>query len=178
LSSDPDALAACDRLILPGVGAFGEAMARLRDRGLVESLGELVFDRGLPLLGICLGMQLLGSSSDEHGVHEGLGWIPGRVVAFERLPTLRYPHMGWNRVEVVRTHPLLGAIVGDHRTFYFVHGHHMVPDASEDVVATSCHGQQFAAVLVRGNVAGVQFHPEKSQDNGLQLINNFLEWRP
>ena len=180
VSSDPEVLGSCERLILPGVGAFGAAMARLREHQLIEFLHDTVVHERKPLLGVCLGMQLLAESSEEHGEHEGLGWIPGRVRRFTSdESTLRVPHMGWNAVEATRPHPLLdGFDPNREHNFYFVHSYHFDPAVDEDLVASASHGARFAAMVVRDNVAGVQFHPEKSQDNGLQFLQNFLEWTP
>ncbi len=157
--------------MLPGVGAFAQCIGQLREKsGIEAALNEAVNGRGVPFLGICVGMQLLASEGHEHGVHKGLGWLPGKV---ERLtpsdPTLKIPHMGWNRVEAVN-----GAEVpsGD---AYFVHSYAFTPEDAADVQAVSDHGGRFAAIVKRGHITGVQFHPEKSQAYGLAFLSNWLK---
>jgi glutamine amidotransferase len=169
LTGDPDALRAARALVLPGDGAFGAAMEELRRRGLV-SVVEDAARSGKPLLGICIGMQLLFERSEEHGSHRGLGLIPGSVRRF--APDLTVPHMGWNRLARRRPHPLLEGIEeGAH--VYFVHSYHC--GAPRDfVLATSDYGGEFPAVVARGSTLGVQFHPEKSQAVGLRMIGNFV----
>ena len=179
VTSDPDAVARADRIVLPGVGAFAACMAHLRERdGLVEAMTEAVKDRGAPFLGVCVGMQLLATRGLEFGETPGLGWIEGDVVRMEPAnPALKVPHMGWNALEVARGHPLLeGEPQGAH--MYFTHSFALKPADPDDVVAFADHGGVFVAAVARGNVAGVQFHPEKSQAAGLKLLSNFLEWRP
>jgi glutamine amidotransferase len=168
LSGDPKVLAAADALVLPGDGAFGATMAEIRSRGLDEVLKKAV-EAGTPLFGICIGMQVLFEESEEHGRHQGLGLLPGRVRRFEG--PLPVPHMGWNQLSF-RPHPLFtGLSQGSH--VYFVHSYYC--DAPEDVVlATSDYGRDFAAVVGRANVLGVQFHPEKSQSIGLRMVSNFV----
>jgi glutamine amidotransferase len=168
LTSEPAALRRADALVLPGDGAFGAAVGELRARGL-EGLVREAAAAGRWLLGICVGMQLLFEESDEHGRHRGLGLLSGGV---RRLaPGLPVPHMGWNRLRPARPHPLLDGIEPG-RHVYFVHSHacHASP---EDVVATTDYGRDLAAIVARGNVLGMQFHPEKSQAAGLRLIANF-----
>lgn len=179
VTSDPGAVARADRVVLPGVGAFAACMAALADRdGLVEAMTEAVQGRGSPFLGVCVGMQLLATRGLEFGETPGLGWIEGDVVRMEPAnPALKVPHMGWNALEVVRGHPLLeGEPQGAH--MYFTHSFALKPADRDDVVARADHGGLFVAAVARGNVAGVQFHPEKSQASGLRLLANFLEWRP
>jgi len=166
LSADPAEIAAAERLILPGVGAARPAMALLRERGLVEVIRRLT----QPLLGICLGMQLLFDSSEEGDV-ECLGLIPGRVRALRPSPGIRVPHMGWNGLEKSGDDALLAGIADGARA-YFVHGY-AVP-ANDFTLATSTHGDAFAAVVRRGNFHGAQFHPERSSDVGARLLSNFL----
>jgi len=179
LTDDPTVLRSADALVLPGDGAFGATMDEVRRRGLVPLLREAA-ERGRPLLGICIGMQLLFEQSEEHGHHEGLGLLPGRVRRLEgELPV---PHMGWNELHRPsgsarhprRDHPLLdGVAEGAH--VYFVHSYFC--DAAADVVlATTDYGTVFPAVVGRGSVLGVQFHPEKSQAVGLRMIANFVRW--
>jgi glutamine amidotransferase len=169
LTGDPEALRRADALVLPGDGAFGATMAEIERRGLVPVLGEAA-ESGKPLLGICIGMQVLFEESDEHGRHAGLGFLPGRV---RRLKgDLPVPHMGWNRLRRRRAHPILEG-VPDGAHVYFVHSYYC--DAPDDVViATSDYGHDFAAIVGRGNVLGVQFHPEKSQEVGLRMVAAFV----
>jgi glutamine amidotransferase len=179
VTADPDVIATAERLILPGVGAFGDAMGNLRTRGLVEVLSREVLEKKKPFLGVCLGMQLLARSSSEHGKHEGLGWFDADVVRFD-LPHkgLKVPHMGWNDVATRKAHPLLRGLREDQFVFYFVHSFHVVCRDSDDVVADCEYGHPFAAAIARDNIFATQFHPEKSQDNGLQILRNFSEWAP
>ena len=170
LSGDPAVLRQADTLVLPGDGAFGAAMEELRRRALLPVLHECV-ERGRTLLGICVGMQLLFEHSEEHGSHQGLGLLPGRVRRFKN-GDLPVPHMGWNRLRRRQPHPLLEGLE-DGAYVYFVHSYFC--EASKDVViATSDYGLDFAAIVGRGNVIGVQFHPEKSQAVGLRMIENFV----
>jgi glutamine amidotransferase len=169
LTGEPSVLRRADALVLPGDGAFGATMAEIDRRGLVPLLREAVA-AGTPLLGICIGMQVLFEESEEHGRHQGLGLLPGRVRRFDE--SLTVPHMGWNTLRARRPHPLLeGLADGSH--VYFVHSYYC--EAAEDVViATSDYGQDFAAIVGRGPVLGLQFHPEKSQDVGQRLVANFV----
>ena len=179
VTSDPDTVARADRIVLPGVGAFAACMAHLRERdGLVEAMTQAVKDRGAPFLGVCVGMQLLATRGLEFGETPGLDWIEGDVVRMEPAnPALKVPHMGWNALELARAHPLFeGEPVGAH--MYFTHSFALKPANPGDVVASADHGGLFVAAVARDNVAGVQFHPEKSQGAGLKLLANFLEWRP
>jgi len=169
LTGDAAALRRADALVLPGDGAFGATMAEVERRGLVPVLRAAV-EAGKPLLGICVGMQLLFEESEEHGRHAGLGFLPGRVRRFEG--DLPVPHMGWNRVRARRVHPFLDG-VPDGAHVYFVHSYYC--DAPDDVViATSDYGRDFAAIVGRGNILGVQFHPEKSQETGLRMVASFV----
>jgi glutamine amidotransferase len=179
VSSDPDAVAGADRLVLPGVGAFAACMALLRGKdGLIAAMTQAVQARGVPFLGICVGMQLLADRGLEFGQTPGLGWIGGDVVRIARIdPKLKVPHMGWNSLDLARPHSLLaGAPQGGH--VYFTHSFILQPRDETDVIAYSDHGGPIVAAVARGNVAGVQFHPEKSQALGLRLLGDFLEWRP
>jgi glutamine amidotransferase len=169
LSGDPAVLGRADTLVLPGDGAFGAAMDELRRRDLLPVLKEAV-DQGRTLLGICVGMQLLFEHSEEHGSHRGLGLLPGRVRRFKG--DLPVPHMGWNRLRRRQRHILLEGLE-DGAHVYFVHSYYC--EAQKDVtIATSDYGIDFAAIVGRGNVLGVQFHPEKSQAVGLRMIDNFV----
>ncbi len=161
-----DELRGATRVILPGVGAAGHAMQRLRDQGLLDALRTIK----VPLLGICLGMQLLYESSEEGNV-ECLGLLPGRVVRLRGDPATRVPHMGWNTLEPLRGSPLMQGVPVDAQT-YFVHGY--AAPVTDDCVAACTHGQRFAAVVQRGAVSGMQFHPERSSSTGATLLRNFL----
>lgn len=169
LSADPNEIAAADRVILPGVGAAAAGMARLRDLGLVE----LVRSLRQPLLGVCLGMQLLFESSEE-GEVECLGLLPGRVRRLAGAPGVRVPHMGWNTLDVVRDDPLLAGTDGG-ASAYFVHS--FAAPVTDDTLASCTHGETFAAVVRRGSRMGAQFHPERSAAAGARLLANFLEIR-
>ena len=177
VTADPAALSRARHIVLPGVGAFVDCMTGLaRLPGMVDALCERA-GAGVPLLGICVGMQLMASVGEEHGVHPGLGWVPGRVVPIPPGDDLRIPHMGWNEVEPCRDHPVLTGI-GNATHAYFVHSYMMIPDDPGDVLAVTSYGGRISAVVGRDNVLGTQFHPEKSQRVGLALISRFLAWRP
>lgn len=172
-------LRAAERIVLPGVGAFGEAMAMLRASGLVDALHEEVVEREKPFLGVCVGMQLLARESFEHGRHEGLGWLEGSVVPLEPAdPSLRIPHTGWNDIEVVEDGRSPLACVRSGESFYFNHSYHFVPDDEEIVAARATHGVVFAAALAQRNIVATQFHPEKSQHAGLGFLAKFVDWQP
>ncbi|MEQ9811205.1 MAG: imidazole glycerol phosphate synthase subunit HisH [Azospirillaceae bacterium] len=180
VTSDPERVREADRIVLPGVGAFGDCRRGLfAVDGMVEALTERVIEQGHPFLGICVGMQLMASLGLEHGRHPGLGWIAGTVVALTPADrALKIPHMGWNELTVTRTgHPLLAGIA-DGAHAYFVHSFHMRPEDPACVLATTDYGMTVTAVVGRDNLAGTQFHPEKSQETGLRLIGNFLTWSP
>jgi glutamine amidotransferase len=166
-----------ERIILPGNGSFDACMLNLRATGLVPVLEQQVLLRGVPLLGICVGAQMLGNISAE-GVEAGLGWLKMRVERFPPLPDLRIPHMGWNRVLAAQAdHPLARGIEEDSR-FYFIHSYFMQPQDSADILLRTHYGIEVAAAVVRGNIAGVQFHPEKSHRFGKQLLSAFAKWAP
>ncbi len=178
-TADPQAVRRGDRLVLPGVGAFGDFMAGLRQRGLVEAVLEAV-DGGAPLLGICVGMQALFEVGEEMGEHAGLGLLPGRVVAFPahlREQGLKIPHTGWNFVRWERDNPLQSGLEGGGYA-YFNHSFYCRPARAEDVIARTTYGLTFASAVQRANLLGVQFHPEKSQRVGLRVLENFLRWNP
>jgi imidazole glycerol-phosphate synthase subunit HisH len=170
ISSDPERIASADRIVLPGVGAFAQCIGALRSAsGIEAALAEAVLQRRVPFLGICVGMQLLASEGHEHGVHRGLGWLPGKVTRL--VPTdiaLKIPHMGWNAVVPVAGS---GASAGH---AYFVHSYRFDPDDEAEVLATADHGGSFPAIVARGNITGVQFHPEKSQAYGLAFLKAWL----
>ncbi len=174
ISDDRKDLDRADAYILPGVGAFGEAMNSLRRLELIEPLSEQVLAHRKPFLGICLGMQLIAEDSEEIGFHQGLGWLPGHVKRLEPGDGLRLPHVGWNDVTVLRREPLFDRIQGDHN-FYFVHSYHVVCD-ERLVAATCCYGTTVVAALQKDNIFAAQFHPEKSQANGLRLLRNFVDY--
>ena len=168
-----DAIAACDRLILPGVGSFYRAMENIRERGLDKAIKTLVAD-GKPLLGICLGMQLLAAHGTEDRQTEGLGLIDAVVEPFP-VTDLPVPHMGFNEVRFTGSEGNLSEGLGDRSDFYFVHSYRMVCRSNEDVAGWCDYGAPFAALVRRGHVVGAQFHPEKSQSNGLKLMRQFLK---
>ncbi len=170
VTADPRRIAAADRIVLPGVGAFAHCIGALRGAaGIEPALTDAVIGRGVPFLGICVGMQLLASIGHEHGVHQGLGWLPGSVTRLEPGDaSLKIPHMGWNRVTAANDS---GVAQGD---AYFVHSYRFDPADPGDVTATSDHGGVFPAIVARGNITGVQFHPEKSQGYGLAFLQRWL----
>jgi glutamine amidotransferase len=175
VSSDADELAGADKLILPGVGAFGDGMQNLRDRGLVEVLDRLVRGEGKLILGICLGAQLLARDSEEFGFHEGLGWIDASVRRIDPSAAgLRVPHVGWNELHREGESVLFNGL-SEEPLFYFVHSFHIEPDQPGLVKGTCEYGTRLAAVVERDNIYGTQFHPEKSQQDGLALLGNFLD---
>jgi glutamine amidotransferase len=179
VTDDPAAIARADRVVLPGVGAFAACMSALAARpGVVEAMTEAVRRRGAPFLGICVGMQLLATRGLEFGETPGLDWIAGEVRKLEPAdPAIKIPHMGWNTLSGVADHPLF-APLKDGEAVYFTHSFAIFPEDLADVTAYVEHGGRFPAAVARGNVAGVQFHPEKSQKPGLALLQRFLEWRP
>ncbi|MBI0476844.1 imidazole glycerol phosphate synthase subunit HisH [Sphingomonas sp. MA1305] len=172
ITADPDVIAAADRIVLPGVGAFGACAANLRRvAGLEEALRGAVFDRGRPFLGVCVGMQLMAATGEEMGAHRGLGWMQGRVRRLDPgTMDAKVPHMGWNDVRPAGDHPLVPA--GE---AYFLHSYAY---EGEDVVATTDHAGPVTAAIARDTMLGVQFHPEKSQRYGIALLERFLKWRP
>lgn len=168
------AIRAADRVVFPGVGALQDCINALGSRGLDRVITDIAESK--PLLGICLGMQALLDFGEENGGTVGLAVISGQVKRFRMTdPTLKVPHMGWNEVKQVRTHPLWRDIP-DNARFYFVHSYYTSPLMPEDIAGQTQYGATFASVLARGSVFGVQFHPEKSQKHGLQLLKNFLAW--
>ena len=172
ITADPDRVRRADKVVLPGVGAFEDAMAELNRSGLGEAFRDAV-KAGKPSLGVCLGLQLLFDASEEDGVHEGLGLLPGRVVRFAGGPGLKVPHMGWNTLRIQRPAPLLKGVEPD-AAVYFVHSYYAAPSRAEDVAAESDYPEPFAAVVWRDNLTACQFHPEKSQKVGLGMYANFL----
>jgi len=179
VTSAAEVVAAADRIVLPGVGAFADCRRGLAAvTGLEAALHEAVMIQARPFLGICVGMQLTAEAGREFETVEGLGWIGGVVVAIEPADVaLKIPHMGWNEIEPQAAHPLLAGLgAGTHA--YFVHSYHFRLADPAELIATTDYGGPLAAVIGRNNVAGTQFHPEKSQEAGLRVIRNFLRWRP
>lgn len=177
VTDEPEDVRRADRIVLPGVGAFKAGMDGLRARGLDNSLRAAVTS-GIPILGICLGMQLLFDESEEMGRHDGLGLLSGRVLKFTPISSqdggrpLKVPHMGWNQINHDRQHPLLTGVPSDSHA-YFVHSYYCAPDNPADIMATAEYGRRFAAIVGRGHIMGIQFHPEKSQSIGLRILHNF-----
>ncbi|MFA7263618.1 MAG: imidazole glycerol phosphate synthase subunit HisH [Caulobacter sp.] len=176
VTADPDVVAKADRLVLPGVGAFAACMGALTALdGMVEAMIQAAIGRGAPFLGICVGMQLLADRGLEFGETKGLGWIGGDVARLTPAdPAAKIPHMGWNALEAVADHPLLAGL-GEGAHMYFTHSFAFTPKDPSHVIASVNHGGRFAAAVARDNIMGVQFHPEKSQTQGLRLLANFLE---
>jgi len=182
VTADPADVLGANRIVLPGVGAFADCKAGLASiPGMIEALEEAVQDKGKPFLGICVGLQLMAERGLEHGVTPGLGWVAGEVRAIEPDDgSLKIPHMGWNTLNMARPHALFDGIdTGDKGLHaYFVHSYHLVPEDPADLVAATDYGGPVTAFVARDNMAGSQFHPEKSQKLGLALIANFLKWTP
>jgi imidazole glycerol-phosphate synthase subunit HisH len=182
VTADPEAVRRAERIVLPGVGAFRDCRDGIvAIPGMMEALAHAVRRDGKPFLGICVGMQLMATSGHEHAVTPGFGWIAGAV---RRLapsdPSLKIPHIGWNALTTQGAHPLLDGldIAAGNRHAYFVHSYSFIPDDPADILLTTDHGGTVTAMVLRDNLAGTQFHPEKSQGLGLGLLANFLRWRP
>jgi glutamine amidotransferase len=173
ITSDPLVLARADKAVLPGVGAFEDAIAELRRRELVEPIRRFVAS-GKPFLGICLGLQLLFDVGYENGTHEGLGIVPGKVVRFELPPQYKVPHMGWNQLRFRADSPLVAGLA-DGTYCYFVHSYYVVPADQGVVAAETDYGEPFCSMIRRDNLFATQFHPEKSQRDGLRMLRNFAE---
>jgi imidazole glycerol-phosphate synthase subunit HisH len=182
VTAEPEEVLEADRVVLPGVGAFADCrQGLLAIPGMVEALDEAVRQRGTPFLGICVGLQLMAERGLEHGLTPGLGWIGGEVRAIAPGdPSLKIPHMGWNTLDIARKHALFEGIPTGSTGLnaYFVHSYHFVPSDAETVVATTDYAGPITAFVAKDNMAGSQFHPEKSQSLGLALIANFLKWKP
>lgn len=173
VTADPDVVAKAGRIVLPGVGAFAHCMEALSAiDGMIAAMEKRVRGEGIPFLGICVGMQLLADEGVEHGTTRGLGWIGGTVRAIAPAADLKIPHMGWNDVV-----PTQGAPLIEHGEAYFLHGYHFDATDDTDVLATTDHGGPLVAAVGRGNIMGVQFHPEKSQAYGINFLKRFLEWQ-
>ena len=173
---EPEDLKKADKLILPGVGAFDATMQQLIDSGLQEKLNKLVLEEKVPILGICVGLQVMGYGSDE-GKLSGLGWIPGKVKKFDESSIEikpKLPHMGWNVINDIRTHPIFREIDSDFG-FYFVHSFYFECESDENILATSNYGDEFTSSIYANHIIGTQFHPEKSHGNGVQLLKNFAQ---
>jgi imidazole glycerol-phosphate synthase subunit HisH len=182
VTSDPAAVARADRIVLPGVGAFADCWHGLNAiPGMIEALNENVLQRGRPFFGICVGMQLMAERGREYQLIPGLGWIAGEVDRIRPFdPSLKIPHMGWNTLNMLRSHPLLEDIPlgSDGLHAYFVHSYELKAARRDDLIAQADYGGALTAIVGRDNMVGTQFHPEKSQRLGLSLIANFLRWMP
>jgi len=178
VTADPAIVLGARRIVLPGVGSFRACMDGLMAiPGMVDALERRVLEDGVPFLGVCVGMQLLATRGLEHGETAGLGWVPGEVRLIERTdPAIKVPHMGWNDVEPTAHHD--GAELIEPGEAYFLHSYHFQPDNGRHVAAMTDHGGGLVAAVARDNILGVQFHPEKSQRYGLDLLGGFLEWNP
>lgn len=174
VTSDFPTLEDADRLVLPGVGAFGDAMAAIEERGLERVLTRQALEHKKPVLGVCLGMQLFAKSSCEHGDHRGLGWIDAEIRRLEVAEPLKVPHVGWNDLHFPSDDWLFEGIRSGEANFYFVHSFHMACHQSSDLIATTDYGGPVTAVVRSGNLIAAQFHPEKSQDNGLKMLANWV----
>ena len=178
VTDDAAELDAADRIVLPGVGAFGDAMQAIRERGLEEVLTHQAMVVKKPVLGICLGMQLFARSSHEHGEHQGLGWIDADIRRLQVQRPLKVPHVGWNNLRFAADDWLFHNVRAAEANFYFVHSFHMVCHRPADCIATVDYGGPVTAVVRAGNLVAAQCHPEKSQDNGLKLLDNWVRWTP
>ena len=179
VTSDPKRVASATHIVLPGQGAFADCMKGLAALpGMIDALCRAVLEQKKPFLGICVGLQLLAARGYEHGVHKGLGWIDGEVHRIEPgSAALKVPHMGWNELVMRHPHPVFDG-VGSGAHAYFVHSYHFVPADPEKIIAVADYGTPLVAAAGRDNIAGTQFHPEKSQATGLKIVGNFLRWRP
>lgn len=175
ITCEKNKIEVASHIILPGVGAFGDAMDSLKKRELIDILKEQVLQKKKRFLGLCLGMQLLADYSLEYGKHAGLGWIKGYVRPLPQKNKIpKIPHVGWDEILIKKKHYLLTNLNSDQLTFYFVHSYYFDSQDNEDVWAICSYGIDFPAIIIKNNIIGMQFHPEKSQDNGLQLLRNFI----
>ena len=179
VTADPNRVAEAERIVLPGVGAFADCMRGLSTiPGMLAALEDSVIRRGVPFLGICVGMQLLADWGREHKDCMGLGWIPGEVLRITPLEAgLKIPHMGWNSLSILQPHKLFEGMA-DGTDVYFVHSYYLRPREASQILATTEYGGSIPAIVGRDNIAGTQFHPEKSQAEGLSFLERFLNWRP
>ena len=178
LTKDPEEIIKSDKIVLPGVGAFEACINKLKGiEGLKEALDEAVLVKAKPILGICIGLQLMATSGFEGGKHSGLNWIEGDVTPLEpNDKKLKVPHMGWNNIDVKKFHPVFNDI--NSSDFYFVHSYKFSPLDKETIISSTNYGEDFASSLGKDNILGIQFHPEKSQAAGINLLKNFIEWSP
>ena len=163
-----------DKIILPGVGAFADCIKGLKSiSGMIDILNEVVLEKKKPFLGICVGMQLLATEGREKGNHKGLGWITGKVIKIKKSKKIKIPHMGWNTVKVISKHPIL-----KRKKFesYFVHSYNFICKNKKNIIATCDYQQKITAIVGKENIIGTQFHPEKSQKIGLEILKNFISW--
>ena len=177
ISNKKSDLENADRIILPGVGAFGQGMKNLKELGLIDALKKEVLEKKKPFLGLCLGMQLIAKNSTELGFNDGLGWLDAEVRSLaEKSRTIKIPHIGWNEITFKPESPLFIGFQNK-PAFYFVHSYHVICNSESDVAATCDYGLTFTAAINKDNIFGTQFHPEKSQTVGLQVLKNFLDWK-
>ncbi len=178
ITRKPEDLRKADHIILPGVGAFSECLKNLKDSGMVGALEEEVLERGKPFYGICVGLQVLAREGHEFGIHPGLGWVPGVVKRFEvESLGLKVPHVGWNEIITTLKSPLFNGIK-ENAAFYFVHSYRLELSDPAWQAAECDYGEKFTAAILHDNIFATQFHPEKSQENGLRLLENFCKWKP
>lgn len=175
ISKDAEDLSKADKIVLPGVGAFRDGAANLKNKNLDKALHREVIEKKKPFLGICLGMQLVADKSYEFGEWEGLGFVSGEVKRFEIPDKFKVPHVGWNNVKIIKDHPLMKD-VEDEATFYFVHSYYMECKDEQNIIGICDYGRPFTAIVAKDNIFSTQFHPEKSQKNGLKLLKNFVNW--
>ena len=174
ITSNSKDLLKVDKIILPGVGAFADCMKGLKSiSGMIDILNEVVLEKKKPFLGICIGMQLLATKGKEKGDHDGLGWIKGKVIKIKKNKKIKIPHMGWNTVEIISKHPIL-----KRKKFesYFVHSYNFICKNKKNIIATCDYEQKITAIVGKENIIGTQFHPEKSQKIGLEILKNFVSW--
>ena len=174
ITSNSKDLLKADKIILPGVGAFADCIKGLKSiSGMIDVLNEVVLEKKKPFLGICIGMQLLATKGKEKGDHDGLGWIKGKVIKIKKIKKIKIPHMGWNTVKVISKHPIL-----KRKKFesYFVHSYNFICKNKKNIIATCDYQQKITAIVGKENIIGTQFHPEKSQKVGLEILKNFISW--
>ncbi len=178
ITDDATEIDNASHILLPGVGAFGDAVDALHARGLPEILHRNVIEKGKPFFGICVGMQVLAATGFEHGEHAGLGWLDAEVRRLEPGPDcLKIPHMGWNQVDLASEHPLFQGFSPETLVFYFVHSYAVTTPDTDKILGTCDYGAKFVCTLAWDNIVTTQFHPEKSQDSGIELLENFVSWK-